>query len=251
MNEIVELKQRKNSIAPLEYGPVRSDTTILLWQENKSELPYHLTVETLSQEFQRLQNRTNENVDTFLVMNSRYEWNYSLVCINERELRKFSFSRPDSARVSTLDFRPLEGESISTWINNFARTTMASRIQRGSGSIIDRLRKFAGLKPGWDSYDAKRIEWATIIRAMNFFFKVLYNAGNKDIAAPFVAPLSDGGIQFEWKTCYKELILSIPEGEDEPLEYLKVDETLWEEKQQEDVAFSIDDMASIVTDWLV
>ncbi len=106
---------------------------------------------------------------------------------------------------------------------------------------------------GWDSYDAKPIRWSTITRATEFFSKVLYVVSNenKDIVPPFIAPLSDGGIQFEWNTCYKELTHSIPEKEGEPLEYLKVDKISGEEKEKEGVVSSIDDMVDILIEWLL
>ena len=231
MNRLIKLKDIKDSIVSSEYILAKSDIAMLLWQGNKSEPLYNSTIETPTRGFEPFQDCTNGNANEPVIIGSRYEESHTVVSVGEEE--------------------SIGKEDVTTWINNSAETIIAFRIQRGSRFITDRLKKFANLKTGWDSYDAKSIQWKTIIRAIQFFSKVLYEIENKNIPVPFVAPLSDGGIQFEWKTCYKELILLIPEKEEEPFEYLKVDKLLWKEQEEEDRVFNIDEMVNIAKNWLL
>lgn len=253
MSNIVELKALNDSVNSPKYEMVTGDTSSF-WQVERSELLYHpLAVEIPTQNFQPPQDRTNENINIYLLIKLIYEGNYSFTRMDKRGKRGLSFSESSNNFVDRIDFQSLHEGSTSTWTENFAEIKTISKLQLGSNSIIARLRKFASLEEGWDSYDAKPIEWLTITRAIELFSKVLYVVSNenKDIVLPFIAPLSDGGIQFEWNTCYKGLIHSIPEKKEEPLEYLKVDKISGEEKEKEGVVSSIDDMVDIVIEWLL
>jgi hypothetical protein len=254
MNKIVELKVLDDSVDSSKYEGVRGDTASF-WSAGRRELLCHpLTVEISTQNFQLTQQRTNENINTYLFINAIYDENYSFTWMDKRGKMGLSFSKLSNKIVEGEDFQTLHEGSASTWTENFAEIKIISKLQLGSNSIIKRLRKFSTLKAGWDSYNAKPIEWLTISRAINFFYNVLYvmESKNKDvIPLPFVAPRSDGGIEFEWNTCYKELIIFIPEDEKQFIEYLKVDKTEDEEKEEEEETSNIEDLTNIVTDWLL
>lgn len=253
MSKIVELKELNDSVDSSKYEMARGDTASLLRGWRRELLFHPLAVEIPTQNFQPTQDRTNENINIYFLINSIYEGNYFFTRMDKRGKRGLSFSEPSNNFVDGIDFQSLHEGSTSTWTENFAEIKTIPKIQRGSNSIIERLKKFATLEAGWDSYDAKPIRWSTIIRAIQFFSNVLYVVSNenKDIVPPFIAPLSDGGIQFEWNTCYKGLIHSIPEKEEEPLEYLKVDKISGEDKEKEKVVYSIDDMVDVVIEWLL
>lgn len=268
MNRLVVLKDRYDSGSlsgtPTACGigafAVESDNTLMvsgdtvqLGQEREIGIPY-LTVQTLAHQFQNPQNQTNAYVDTRFFSDMKFGGNYSFAVINKRGIDKFSFDSPQSLLVPEIDSLILHKEKSATWIENFAETKTISNVQLASHSIVERLKSFATLETGWDSYDAKPIEWPTIIRAITFSYQVLYviDSQNKDVVPrPFIAPLPDGGIQFEWSTCYKELIHSIPEKENDLIEYLKVDNASGEEKEEEGEVSSIDDIVGIVTEWLL
>lgn len=254
MSRIVELKALNDSVDSSKYEMVRGDSASL-WQWGGRMLMYYpLAIEIPTQNFQHTQDRTNENINIYLLINLIYEGNYSYTRMDKRGGRGFSFSKSSNNFIPRTDFQKLHKGSSPTWTENFAEIKIASKLRLGSHSITNRLKKFATLEAGWDSYNAKPIKWLTISRAIKFFSNVLcvVESENKDVVPrPFVAPLSDGGIQFEWSTCYKELNHSIPEKVMEPIEYLKVDKTKGIEEEEEGVASSIDDITNLVTDWLL
>lgn len=254
MSKIVELKELDDSVDTSIFEIVKADTASL-WQGRMGQLLCHpLAVEIPTQEFQHIHERTNENINIYFFIISRYKQNYFFIRMDKREKREISFFEPYNKCVEKIDFQLLHEGSTSTWTENIAETKIMSKVQHGSRSIVNRLKKFATLEAGWDSYNAKPIEWLTITRAIKFFYNILcaMEIENKDVVPlPFIAPRSDGGIQFEWSTCYKELIHSIPEKRKGPIEYLKVDTTSGEEKEEEGEVSSIDDIVVIVTDWLL
>lgn len=253
MSKIVELKALNDSVDSSKYEMARGDSTSL-WQCG-GELKYHsLAVEIPTQNFQHTQDRTNENINIYFLINFTYEGTYSYTRMDKRGERGFSFSKPSNNFIPRTDFQKLHKGSSPTWTENFAEIKIASKLRLGSTYMIERLKKFATLEAGWDSYDAKPIEWPTVIRAITFSCQVLYviDSQNKDVVPrPFIAPRPDGSIQFEWSTCYKELIHTIPEKDNELIEYLKTDMTSGEEKEEEGEVSSINDLVNIVTDWLL
>jgi len=253
MTKIVEVKKRKDSASypkpALGTGYVEA---LNLWPDSEKKIPYRLIFQSASGTFQFLQDRTNENINTRFFINSIYEDNHYFASIDKRELDCVYGSPYTEARISEKDFQPLRRRTFSTWTENFAIEVITSRIQGGLNSVINRLRKFGALKKGWDSYEAKPIKWTTITRAINFVSRILFLAEDKSaIPIPFVAPLPDGGIHFEWKTFYKELIHSIPEKEKKGIEYLKVDKILGFEREEEGEVLNTDSIVNIVIDWFL
>lgn len=230
-----------------------SGDTVQLGQERETWMQY-LTVQTLTHPFQSPLNQTNAYIDVLFSVDNIYGGYHSFAMIDKRGIKEFSFGRPQNLIVPKVDSLIIRKEKSTTSTENLAEARTISKVQRGSFSIVERLKSFATLRANWDSYDAKPIEWSTINRAIAFTCHVLYDidSQNKDVVpCPFIAPRSDGGIQFEWTTCYKELIHSIPEKENELIEYLKVDSVSGEEKEEEGEVSSIDDIVDIVTEWLL
>lgn len=245
MSKIVELKELDDSVDTSIVEMVNADTTSLGLGRRGKLLCHPLVIEIPTQRFQHIHERANENI-------SRYKQNYFFPY--KREQKGLSYSESYNNCVGKIDSQLLHEGSISTWTENIAETKIIPKVRQGSRCIVNRLKKFATLKVGWDTYNAKPIEWLTITRAIKFFYTILcvMETENKDVVPlPFVAPRSDGGIQFEWTTCYKELIHSIPEEKMEPIEYLKTDMTSGEEKEEEGVVSGIDDLVNIITDWLL
>lgn len=84
-------------------------------------------------------------------------------------------------------------------------------IDEGFGEVFKKIGHFVKLAPNWDSYDSPSIEKECIGRGISFLKKLLQwreEIGLR-IPAPFVAPLSDGGIQFEWERDTRYLEISI------------------------------------------
>lgn len=254
MKEIVKVKNLCDSVdLSIFEGAGRATDSLSL--KSMATLSYgQSAVETPTQNYQNIHERTNEKNNIYNFISFKGDHNRFFTCMDKRgKWAIYSFGSSNNY-VDERDYQLLYEASSSTWTGNIAQNKTIFKMQQGSRQIVNRLKKFATLEAGWDSYGAKPIEWFTIARAIDFFYKVLSvleNERKKVVPVPFIAPRSDGGIQFEWSTCYKELIHSIPEGKKEPLEYLKIDMPSGEEKEEEGEVSSINDLVSIVTDWLL
>lgn len=118
-----------------------------------------------------------------------------------------------------------------------------------SRETVNHIKEFASLGDNWDSYGAEAIKWSTIIKAINFFSILVSIFPNAPV--PFVAPVCDGEIHFEWEMCSKALKHSIPEGENDPFEYLLIDKTSGRVERTYDRAFSMDEMLDIAVHWML
>lgn len=77
--------------------------------------------------------------------------------------------------------------------------------------VSKKIGKFARFAENWDSYEAKAISSDCIIRGFDIL-KELINLKTStiyEVPIPFVAPLSSGGIQFEWEKGERYLEISI------------------------------------------
>jgi hypothetical protein len=99
-------------------------------------------------------------------------------------------------------------------------TTWASCIEAGSpkwnietrfNQAFHRIGSFSRLPENWDSYAAKAIDRDCISRGVTIFKELikLSSVAKVKIPAPFVAPLSSGGIQIEWEEGERYLEVSI------------------------------------------
>lgn len=253
MDKIISLKDPQDTSIIAKHDVMSSTCATLVYSRHGKEIPYQLDVVTPSQKFQLSKNRTNYSIDSNVCMNLASEGIYSHICIGDKRYRSLFSSEKAVPIPIDVDFQSLRGYDRCSWTENLSETDEFSEIELGLLSIIGRLNKFADLEKGWDSYKAKPIKRMTITRAINFFSKVLYISlveRKKNFPVPFIAPLADGGIQFEWQTCYKELIHIIPENEKDALEYLLVNKSLYGDKEEEAVALGIDEMVDIAVDWL-
>ena len=74
---------------------------------------------------------------------------------------------------------------------------------------IENLEKLKDLEPNWNSYDSVSIDHDLIFRAKT----LLESVSISGIPEPFVAPVSSGGINFEWDMPLRYLSIKIrPEG---------------------------------------
>lgn len=181
-----------------------------------------------------------------------YEKNPFLTSLGQKNIWQFLLTRAGEDYVRKQQtIEPLV--ELDDSIRNVPEFKEVQTILIGSSSTVKKLKQFALLKKGWDSYDADEIEWSTISVAVNFYSGVLLRAEGKNKKAlpiPFVSPISDGGIQFEWMTHYKELIIEIGKDKTQEFEYLKVEKTLDGEKEEEDKVLTINDAIQMVIDWL-
>ncbi len=254
MDRVLELQKKDSSVISVWRDVKDANSATLLSTENIVVSPYYLSGETPSWEFLPHEARANENINTVIFMDSIYKENYLFSVMSKRELTGFSFSKISDRFIPETSFQSLRGEISSTWTENFAETEFASKFQAGLSRVIERLIKFSTLKIGWDSYSAGPIKWLTVSRSIDFLSKILYIAqreNKKIIPIPFVAPVNDGSIQFEWKTCYRELIHSIPQNDNDYIEYLKIEKSSLGEREEEGFVPNIDNLVEIVSHWLL
>jgi hypothetical protein len=255
MNEVIQLNRKDSAIAFLEERNVDQDNAVVFeWSEECKSIPYNFLIDVPDKEFQHFQFRTNDNINSYLLINSLCGGNRSFVSIDEKGSREFAFSILLNRLTPKISSQPLCVDNSLTWTENITTAHKPRRIQYALNPIIARLMEFANLKKNWDSYGAKPIKWQTISRVMIFFYKVFYlleDNKQKTTPVPFVGPFSDGGIQIEWRACYKEFIVFFPEDLKSPIEYLKVDKTNEGEKELQGEALSPDDILAIVENWFL
>ena len=251
MNELLEIKQAETSTFSIgqEYYV---DGAASLQNLAYEPMQYNIFMKNETTKFLPLEDRANDTRKLF-VMKMCHGENCSSIMFDKRGLNEMSLFSPVTRSGTRIDFQPPTAGLAPTWIDNFNEAWTANSIEIGLRAITDKIKKFALLKPGWDSYGAKPVQWNTILQAIIFFSKVLASLNRKGIKSmplPFIAPLINGGIQFEWRTCYKELIIALPPDKNSKIEFLKVKQTIDEEKEENGETASVNDVIEIVTEWL-
>jgi hypothetical protein len=107
---------------------------------------------------------------------------------------------PDPRRVRVL----YPGSAASPWLSLAA----------------ERLSGLLALDKGWDSYGAAPVDEATAGLVLLLLDVIM----SGEVAPPFIAPLSDGGLQVEWATKQRDVGF-IVKPDDEPVGYISSDET--------------------------
>ena len=215
---------------------------------------YRFLNQPASQEFLIKGDRANDDSDVQIFSNWIFQNDYIFSESNKREIKEYCFSSLANAIFPEVEIEALKGELQSTWVGTIGQIETTSRAQIALETVIPRLISFSTLREDWDSYGAENIEWRTIARVLELLFTIfdyIDHENDINIPIPFVAPLPDGGIQIDWKTCFKELIIVVPEDPKEKLEYLTVRRTIQGEKETETVANSIDEIVDVVKEWFL
>jgi hypothetical protein len=92
--------------------------------------------------------------------------------------------------------------------------------------VLRSLSERRGVKPGWDSYDAKPTDSRHIDRLMSYLFAVMVNSSTP----PLITPLWDGGVQATWHRNSKDL--EVVMSADEPPTYYFHDVATGEEEEE-------------------
>jgi len=117
-----------------------------------------------------------------------------------------------------------------------------------SKPIVNILLNFSKLEDNWDSYGAERVSLYTILNAIDFFMRVIDLHPNAPL--PFVAPVPDGSIHFEWSTCSSELRHTIPREGELSFVYKIIKKEPGELKQYCNNVYSMDEMINIFSQWI-
>lgn len=87
-----------------------------------------------------------------------------------------------------------------------------AEVLRSQGDLIDRIREFGKLRPGWNSFRAPEISSSAIKTALD----VVYTATRRGAPMPSAAPTAQGGIALTWYLPDIEIQLLV---DDESLDY--------------------------------
>lgn len=96
-----------------------------------------------------------------------------------------------------------------------------------AASVLHSLSERWGVKPGWDSYDAKATDREYVVRLLNYLSALMQDTSTP----PIVTPLSDGGVQAEWHRQNKDLEIVVPA--DHPARYYYYNAATEEEEEED------------------
>ena len=102
--------------------------------------------------------------------------------------------------------------------------------------VIERLRGFLYLEPGWDSYGALSIEKPTILRAV----RVLSTLMKEYTPVPQIVPTSKGGVNFEWEDEVISLEIEIIPSESISYYFCKNDEEMENNISDDEIDILVD-----------
>ncbi|MEW6008168.1 MAG: hypothetical protein AB1629_00850 [Candidatus Omnitrophota bacterium] len=251
-NRLEEFKEQDNAVKVSDESCKSSSIATVAVLEK--DFPYDLRIDNVAWELQPCRvERANYGRQLF-ILNRTYRSNVYRFFIDKKGLDEITiFSSSSSPEI--IELNPVPLAVSTTWTGNFIETEVSNRVELGLRTIIERLKKFAELDPNWDSYDAESIEWDTISRAIDFFTRVvvmLTKENKRNSPVPFVAPVSDGSIQFEWRTFYKELIITIPKQVGDKLGYYKAEKDIvFGEVEESGNTSNIEDVIELAKDWLL
>jgi len=107
-------------------------------------------------------------------------------------------------------------------------------------AAIQKLSEFKSYAQNWDSYNSPPLSDSAIENA-----KCLLSSLNDRTPAPFIAPVSGGGVQFEWQFQNRELEIEFCQ--DGRKEFLKV----YEDESMEEGEISSENLSLVLIDWLL
>lgn len=208
-----------------------------------------VSVGTSSTPFQTLQERTNDKIDNLIFLGRTTKGEHVRVLFSEKRIKRAVFpsdyNRPPK---EVTDFYTVVAEHPSNWSDNIAELELIERFRLVSNETVNRIKEFAFLDDNWDSYGAKAIRWSTIVRAIEFFSRVVFMF--PDAPLPFVVPGPNGDIHFEWETCSKVLKHSIPEDENDTFEYLLIDKTSGKVEKTYGRVYNMEEMLDTAAYWM-
>ena len=117
----------------------------------------------------------------------------------------------------------------------FYSSPLAEKYEQAMRYVSSRIRVISQLKEDWNSEGARSISWQTLARSLSLFGGLVEQAGrlNIDLPVPSLSPLPSGGVEFEFNSLLKELMVAIPKDITHPVRYLKVDKSGISEVEEE------------------
>ncbi len=141
----------------------------------------------------------------------------------------------DATRVSLENYLASSRERHQkSWVDFFS-SPLSKKYETALRYVISRLCSFGRLHENWDGEGAKPVSWMTISRALSLFTSIVMSADKvgADLPIPSVSPLPDGGIEFEFETLFKELMVAVSDTPGAPLNYLTANKSELREQLEE------------------
>ncbi len=246
MTRILELKEKEQGFAmPIDLG-LESTTAVLIGVASfmPCVFPYQIEKSNLNME-----SHTN-TIDPYNRGLFRYGNNMAMITLGKGEIVKIVFNAQNGAYYHGTDFAYFHGKTATTRTKNLVPHASIDKTEIGLHPVMHRFNKFETLKAGWDTYGAQPIKKETINRAIEFFCSLLYANNYKALPIPFVVPCADGGITFEWKTCFKEFYHTIPADKKQAYPYYKINK-LDARDEYEGETFDTREIIGLITNWLI
>lgn len=89
-------------------------------------------------------------------------------------------------------------------------------------SEINDSKRFLKFSDNWDDRGSKSYKLETWLKTKNVLLKIardFYNHSSLILPTPYINPSASGAFDLHWKTNYFELLLRIPEEDDNPISY--------------------------------
>jgi hypothetical protein len=115
--------------------------------------------------------------------------------------------------------------------------------------IIKKILLYKNLKKNWDGQGALPLPWESILNSMELFKETMAVIKN-NVSIPYVSPLANGQIEFEWIGFYKELIFSVSQEDSKKIEFLTIEKKNNEEIEKEGVMYK-NDFLELVIGWFL
>ena len=197
---------------------------------------------------QASQGLANDRSDNLIFVGWGAESDHAWFVFSEEKTRKGALTSVYDHIKEVIDPYTLIAEHSLDRSDDIPELKSIERFESVSRETVNHIKGFASLGDNWDSYGAEAIKWSTIIKAIDFFSILVSKLPNAPV--PFVAPACDGEIHFEWEMCAKALKHTIPEGENDPFEYLLIDKTSGRVERTYDRALNMDKMLDIAVRWM-
>ena len=170
------------------YGPISWGARAISYQ------PEEEILESATEPFQLIDNISKGNI-----LLKGLETSSS----SEADLPESAWFVDANRKIIIGSLKPLPSHDLTGVMGSWQRKLLPPQwtVKEKFNEVFKKIGHIATLESNWDSYGSKPIETDCISRGISILKDLLQwreEAGLK-ITAPFVAPLSNGGIQFEWE----------------------------------------------------
>ena len=166
-------------------------------------------------------------------------------------IKRFQENNPSEEWIVTTG--PLDWASPKIDLTQVRRTSIHTKLKRGVelNSSFEKYRSYImNLPDNWDGNDAPSFNEKTLERVFSLLKNILDKLWNEmiKISIPLIQPVSDGSIDINWETDKFELLINIPEEQNELINLYG--EKLGYPQEELEVRSNYDLIANVIIAWL-